>query len=110
MYGKSRFSVSCFKKGIKERFIVASLDMKRMIHLYKYVGSLGRRAKLSLATRWNSIAPIKKTKEEKFDIYQNSRCSFFTLVFDMCHDLKRLILQTDTIVFEDSYGEFCSSC
>ena len=110
MCGKSRFSVSFFKKGIKVRFIVASLDMKRMIHQYKYVGSLGRRAKLSLATRWNSIAPIKKTKEEKFDIYQNSRCSFFTLVFDMCHDLKRLILQTDTIVFEDSYGEFCSSC
>ena len=64
MYGKSRFSVSFFKKGIKERFIVASLDMKRMIHLYKYVGSLGRRAKLFLARRWDSVAPIKDIGRE----------------------------------------------
>ena len=64
MCGKSRFSVSCVKKGIKVRFILANLDMMRLIHLYKYVGSLGRCAKLFLATRWNSIAPIKDKRRE----------------------------------------------
>ena len=64
MCGKSRFSVSCVKKGIKVRFILANLDMMRLIHLYKYVGSLGRRAKLFLARTWDSIAPIKDKGRE----------------------------------------------